>query len=248
MRKKESYTGTVSLIYAAVVILTVFSFMILGFSESLFRFIVTILSVLAAESAVYGYTVFWLRTVRSSRRTSRVLISGACLTAVYAAAVIVSAALLDWVLELNPFLYAAEQLAILIISAVILGAVGIYGRNAAAEEQRTADAVRIHRQHQAELQDIKELAGTWRHPGADWLEELVAGVEERFQYSDPVSHSSLFATENMLTQQISLLYDQVTLLRALQNPGSNWEESASELAESISGTLQRRNRELAALK
>lgn len=106
----------------------------------------------------------------------------------------------------------------------------------------------LHRQHLAELQDIRELAGTWRHPGAEWLTELVAGLEERFQYSAPVSHSTLFATEVMLTQQISLLHDQVTLLLMLHCPGSNWEESASELAESISATLQQRNRELAALK
>ncbi|WP_310829882.1 hypothetical protein [Paenibacillus pedocola] len=174
MRKNKGYTDIVSIIYAVVVILTLFSFMILGFSES--------------------------------------------------------------------------QLAELIISVVILGAAGIYGRNAAAKVQRTKDTARIHRQHVAELQDIRELAGTWRHPGAEWLTELVAGIEERFQYSAQVSHSSLFAIEVILTQQISLLHDQVTLLMALQSPGSNWEESANELAESIFATLQQRNRELAALK
>lgn len=52
----------------------------------------------------------------------------------------------------------------------------------------------------------------------------------------------------MLTRQISLLHDQVALLLALRDPGSDWENTASELADSISGTLQRRNRELAALK
>lgn len=248
MQKNRSYTGIVSLLYAAVVIITVFSFMTLGFSESLLRFGVTLLSVLASETAVYGYTIFWLRTARHTRFTSPVLISGACITATYAAVVFVSAALFDWVLELHPFFYAAEQLAVLIISALVLGAVGVYGRNAAAEERRNVETTRIHRQHQAELQDIRELAGTWRYPGAEWLAELVAGLEEQFRYSDPVSIPSLFATEDMLTQQISLLHDQVTLLMALQDPGSNWEDSASELAESIAGTLQRRNRELAALK
>ncbi|WP_054942695.1 hypothetical protein [Paenibacillus ihuae] len=143
--------------------------------------------------------------------------------------------------------YSESQLANLIISTVILGAAGIYGRSAAAKVRKIKVAARIHRQHLAELQDIRELAGTWRHPGAEWLTELVAGVEEQFLYSAPV-HSSMFATEATLTQQISLLHDQVALLMALQSPGSNWEESASELAESISATLQRRNRELAALK
>ncbi|QSF44068.1 hypothetical protein [Paenibacillus tianjinensis] len=174
MRKNKRYTGIVSLIYAVAVILTLFSFMILAFSES--------------------------------------------------------------------------QLAELIISAVILGAAGIYGRSTAVKLQKTKDTLRIHRQHLAELQDIRELAGTWRHPGAEWLTELVTGLEERFQYSAPVSHSSLFAIEVILTQQISLLHDQVSLLMTLQRPGDNWEESASELAESISATLQRRNMELAALK
>ncbi|KUP21428.1 hypothetical protein [Paenibacillus sp. DMB5] len=141
------------------------------------------------------------------------------------------------------------QLTLLLVSAAALLAVtGLYSRNAAAGGRRTDDAASAHTQHQAELRDIRELAGSWRHPGAQWLAELVAGLEEQFRYSDPHSRPDLYDTEEMLTRQISLLHDQVALLLTLRDPGSGWEGAAGELADSIAGTLLRRNRELAALK
>ncbi|AIQ54384.1 hypothetical protein [Paenibacillus sp. FSL R7-0331] len=248
MHKKRSYTGFVSLIYAAAAVLTCAAFILPGFAESRGRFITSLLSVLAAESAVYGYSLFWLRSAGKNRHTPPVLISGAWVTAAYAAAVCIAAAMLDWGLQLPPRLYMTVQLVIMLISVALLGSVVLYGHRAAAGERRTADAVRAHRQHQAELRDIRELAGGWRHPGAEWLAELIGGLEEQFRYSDPLSRPELYDTEEMLTRQISLLHDQVALLLALQDPGSGWEGTAAELAGSITGTLQRRNRELAALK
>ncbi|WP_157643585.1 hypothetical protein [Paenibacillus camerounensis] len=248
MQKKRSYRGLISLIYAASAVLTCAAFILPGFPESRGRFITSLLSVLAAESALYGYVLFWLRSAGKNRNTPPVLISGAWITAAYAAAVFIAAALLDWGLQLPPRLYMTVQLALLLVSAGLLAAVALYGQRAAAEERRATDTVRAHRQHQAELREIRELAGSWRHPGAEWLADLIRGLEEQFRYSDPLSRPELYDTEEMLTRQISLLHDQVALLLALQEPGTGWEGTAAELAGSITGTLQRRNRELAALK
>ncbi|MEK4326719.1 hypothetical protein MKX70_12860 [Paenibacillus sp. FSL R7-0312] len=52
----------------------------------------------------------------------------------------------------------------------------------------------------------------------------------------------------MISQQISLLHDHVALLLVLKELPAGWEAETQELADSIAGTLQRRNRELAALK
>lgn len=248
MQKNRRSTWIISLIYAAAAILSIALLIILEPPGPRLRFIVTVVAVLAAEIAVYGYALFWLGSARRNRNASPLLISGAWITGVYASAVIIAAVLLDWGLQLQPLIYMTVQLTLLLAGIALLAVTGLYGRNAAAGERRSADAARAHRQHQAELQDIRELAGSWRNPGAPWLTELVAGLEEQFRYSDPLTRPDLHDTEDMLTRQISLLHDQVALLLALRDPGSDWENTASELADSISGTLQRRNRELAALK
>lgn len=248
MQKNRSYAGNISLIYAAAVILTVAFFIILGLPGLQSRSIVSMLAMLSAESMVFGFTVCRLRPAKSNRNPSPVQTGGTWITGTYAAAVLIAAALLDWGLQLQAPAYAAVQLTLLLVSAALLAVTGIYSRIAGARGRRTDDAARAHIQHQTELKDIRELAGSWRHPGAQWLVELVAGLEEQFRYSDPHSWTDLYDTEEMLTRQISLLHDQVALLLTLRDPGSGWEGATGELADSIAGTLLRRNRELAALK
>lgn len=46
----------------------------------------------------------------------------------------------------------------------------------------------------------------------------------------------------------SLLHDHVALLLVLKELPARWDTETEELTESIAGTLQRRNLELAALK
>lgn len=248
MNKQRSYTGLITVIYVAVLAVTVFSFFMLGFSESLVRFIVTLLAVCIAETAVYGYCVFWLRSAPDVSRTSPLLLSGAWIIALYVFVVIALAVLLDWILELSPLWYAGVQLVVLITAVAVLEAIGLYGRNAASQEQRDADASRNLRRYRQELREIRELAGSWKHPESIRLTELVGSLGEKFQYSDPVSNPELAATEDMISQQISLLHDHVALLLVLKEPPAGWEAETQELTDSIAGTLQRRNRELAALK
>lgn len=168
--------------------------------------------------------------------------------ALYVAAVLASAILLDWLLELSPLWYAGEQLLILIAASIVLVATGGYGRNAASGERRAADASRSLRTHMQELQEIRGIAGTWKHPEAGRLVELIKALEEKFRYSDPVSRPGLYATEDIIRQQISLLHDHVALLLVLKELPARWDTETEELTESIAGTLQRRNLELAALK
>ncbi|MBY0014628.1 hypothetical protein H7K49_29555 [Paenibacillus typhae] len=248
MQKNRSYAGNISLIYAAAVILTVAFFILLGLPGMQLRSFVSMLAVVAAESAVCGYTLCRLHSVKSNRKPSPVLTGGAWITAAYAAAVLIAAALLDWGLQLQAPAYAAVQLTLLLVSAALLAVTHQYSRNTGAGECRTDDAARALTRHQAELKDIRELAGSWRHPGAQWLAELIAGLEEQFLHSDPDSRPDLSDTEEMLTRQISLLHDQVALLLTLRDPGSGWEGAAGELADNIAGTLLLRNRQLAALK
>ena len=248
MNKRKSNSGLITVIYIAVLMITIFSFFIFGFSESLMRFAVTLIAVCIAETAVYIFSLLWLRSAPGVSRTSPVLLSGAWIVAVYVFAVLVSAVLLDWLLELSPLWYAAEQLIVLIIAAAILAATGVYGWNAASQEQQAADASRFLRRHRQELHEIRGLALTWKQPGSTRLIELVADLEEKFRYSDPISGSGLSATEDMISQQISLLHDHVALLLVLKELPAHWEAETQELTESIASTLQRRNRELAALK
>ncbi|AIQ60441.1 hypothetical protein PBOR_28480 [Paenibacillus borealis] len=248
MNKQRSYTGLITVIYIAVLAVTVFSFFMLGFSESLMRFVVTLLAVCIAETVVYGYSVFWLRTAPDVSRTSPLLLSGAWIVGLYVAVVIASAVLLDWLLELSPLWYAGVQLIVLVAAVAVLEAIGLYGRNAASQEQRDASASRNLRRHRQELHEIRELAGTWKHPESIRLTELVGTLEEVFQYSDPISSPELSATEDVISQQISLLHDHVALLLVLKEPPADWDAETQELTDSIASTLQRRNRELAALK
>jgi hypothetical protein len=248
MNKQSSYTGLITIIYIAVLAVTILSFSMLGFSESLMRFVVTLLAVCIAETVVYGYSVIWLRTAPDASRTSPVLLSGAWIIALYVSVVIASAVLLDWLLELRPLWYAGVQLIVLIIAVAVLAAAGGYGWNAASQEQQTAGASRNLRRHRQELREIRELAGTWKHPESSRLIELLDALEEKFRYSDPISSSELSATEDMINQQISLLHDHVALLLVLKEPPAHWDTETLEITESIAGTLQRRNRELAALK
>lgn len=203
MQRQRSYTGLVTGIYVAVLAVTAGTFFTFGFSESLLRFVVTLLAVGMAESVVYVYCMLWLRRAAEAGRTSPVFISGAVIIVFYLAAVLASAILLDWLLELSPLWYAGEQLLILIVASVVLVATGGYGRNAASGERRAADASRSLRTHMQELQEIRGIAGTWKHSEASRLVELIDSLEEKFRYSDPVSRPGLYATEDIIRQQIS---------------------------------------------
>ncbi|MEK3837688.1 hypothetical protein [Paenibacillus sp. FSL R7-0128] len=248
MQRHRSYTGLVTGIYVAVLAVTAGTFFTFGFSESLLRFVVTLLAVGMAETVVYVYCMLWLRRAAEAGRTSPVFISGAVIIAFYLAAVLASAILLDWLLELSPLWYAGEQLLILIVASIVLVATGGYGRNAASGERRAADASRSLRTHMQELQEIRGIAGTWKHSEASRLVELLEALEEKFRYSDPVSRPGLYATEDIIRQQISLLHDHVALLLVLKELPASWDTETEELTESIAGTLQRRNLELAGLK
>ncbi|WP_339266715.1 hypothetical protein [Paenibacillus sp. FSL R5-0470] len=248
MNKGKSYIRIITIIYVAAIILTVFSFIGLGFSESLFRFVISLVAVLLAESVVYGYCIFWLRTAGSVQRTSPVLLSGAIITGIYAVGVFASAIVFDWLLELSPLWYAAVQLLILLIGGITLAVIGIYGWNAGTEEQQIQRSLQAFRQHQSEINEISTLASSWNNPETEQLVKLLNKLRDQFKFSDPVSDPSLYATEDIMHQQISLLHDHVKLLLMTNEPHENWQAEINEMADSIKATLERRNRELAALK
>ncbi|WP_249900296.1 hypothetical protein [Paenibacillus sp. PK3_47] len=248
MNKRRSHTGTVSLIFAAALILTVMIFLGMGFISSPARFAVSFIAVLVAEIIVYFFVLYWLKTAGSIRETSPVLLSGAFIVAGYLAAVLISALVLDGLLQLPVSWYAAEQLILLLLCAVLLGAFRLYGKHAGGQERKIADASRSHRLHMNELVEIRELAGRWKFPESERLTELISLLEERFRYSNPLSKPGLSATEDIISQQISLLHDQVSLLIVLKVPPAGWEAEIHELTDSIAHTLQRRNRELAELQ
>ncbi|MEK3984533.1 hypothetical protein MHB77_14215 [Paenibacillus sp. FSL K6-3166] len=248
MNKGKSYIRIISIIYVAAIILTVFSFIGLGFSESLFRFLTSLVAVLLAESVVYGYCIFWLRTAGSVQRTSPVLLSGAFITGIYAAGVFASAIVFDWLLELSPLWYAAVQLLILLMGGITLAVIGIYGWNAGSEEQQRQRSMQAFRQHQSEINEISALASSWKNPETEQLIKVLNNLRDQFKFSDPISDPSLYATEDIMNQQIALLHDHVKLLLMTNEPHENWQAEINEMADSIKATLERRNRELAALK
>lgn len=248
MNKGTRNIRIITIIYTAVIILTLFSFFGLGFSESLLRFLITLFAVLLAESVVYGYCVFWLRTAGSVKQTPPVLLSGAFITGAYALIVFVSAIVLDWLLEVPPLLYAVEQLLVLLVAGIALAAIGIYGWNAGKEEEQDRRSLQSFKRHLNELTEIRELAKTWEYPESGQLVQVLSLLQDEFKYSDPVSDPSLYATEDIMHQQISLLRDHAELLIATKEPHESWQTEINEMAESIKATLQRRNRELATLK
>ncbi|OZQ62108.1 hypothetical protein CA600_23170 [Paenibacillus sp. VTT E-133280] len=248
MNKGKSYIRIITIIYVAAIILTVFSFIGLGFSESLFRFVTSLVAVLLAESVVYGYCIFWLRTAGSVQRTSPVLLSGAFITGIYAAGVFASAIVFDWLLELSPLWYAAVQLLILLMGGITLAVIGIYGWNAGSEEQQRQRSMQAFRQHQSEINEISALASSWKNPETEQLIKVLNNLRDQFKFSDPISDPSLYATEDIMNQQIALLHDHVKLLLMTNEPHENWQAEINEMADSIKATLERRNRELAALK
>ncbi|WP_151736490.1 hypothetical protein [Paenibacillus tengchongensis] len=233
--------------FAAAAALTVLALITTGFTESLPRLIITMLSLLTAEGVLYGYSLYWLRSAATGRVLKPVLVSGAFIAGTYAIAVLASALLLGRLLKLPPLWYALGQLLVLMLGAAALGAAGLYGRNA-ARNGGAADASRLHLRQREGLAEAAAAARTWKRPEASRLTELVAGLQESFQYSDPVSVPGLYATEELLDQQISLLQDHVKLLLALPEPPQDWEAESIEITQRIAVTLARRNRELAGLK
>lgn len=248
MEKSRSYAGLITGIYLAILTATLVSFFTLGFSGSIIRFIVTLLAVCFAETVVYAYALLWLRSASKASRTSPVWISGALIVGLYVAAVVASAIILDWILKLSPLLYAGVQLIVLLATAAVLAAAGVYGSNAASGERKALDSARQLRAHQQELQEIKGIARSWKHPEAGRLAGLLEELEEKFRYSDPVSRPGISATEDILRQQLSLLHDHVALLLILKELPAGWDVETEELTASIASTLARRNLELAALK
>ncbi|MNO53936.1 hypothetical protein D3C76_443920 [compost metagenome] len=248
MNRNRKYASVATWIYAAAVLLTLLSLVMPGLGDSVFRTAVSLIALLTAESGVYVFSLFWLRTAGTAKRTPPVFLSGALILAVYMAVVFFSVIVLDWMLALQPYWYAGEQLTVLILSATALGAIGLYGWNAGVQEQRMADSSRSLRLHQMEISEIGTITRTWNDPGAEELKQLLFDLEEQFKYSDPVSSPAMYETEAVISQQISLLHDHVVLLLTLQEPPADWKKETETLTESIASTLQRRNRELAALK
>lgn len=248
MNKRKTYTYHITVIYAVALILTLFSFLGFGFSESLFRFVISLTAVLLAESVVYGYCVFWLRATGGMQHTPPVVLSGAIITGIYAASVFASAIIFDWLLEVPSSWYAAVQLLILIVAVISLLVVGVYGWNAGAQEQQIKKSLQAFQRHRNDLAAIKATVGTWKNPDTEQLVKLLNVLEDEFKFSDPVSDPSLYATEDILRQQISLLNDHIELLLAATEPQVDWQVEINGMTESINATLQRRNRELTALK
>lgn len=248
MNKRKTYTYLITVIYTVALILTLFSFLGFGFSESLFRFVISLIAVLLAENVVYGYCVFWLRATNGMQHTPPVVLSGAFITGIYAASVFASAIIFDWLLEVPSLWYAAEQFLVLLICIVSLAVVGVYGWNAGAQEQQIKKSIQAFQRLRNDLAAIKETVGTWKNPDSDQLVKLLNVLEDKFKFSDPVSDPSLYATEDILRQQISLLNDHIELLLAAPEPQVDWQVEINEMTESINATLQRRNRELTALK
>ena len=248
MKKRKTYTRIITVIYTATLILTVLSFIVFGFSESQFRFVISILAVLLAESAVYGYCLFWLRAASSIQQTSPVVISGAIITCIYTISVVVSAIVFDWVLEVPPSWYAAMQILILIVGIMGLSIAGLYGKNAKAQEQQVERSLQVFKRCESDLTAISELVRTWENPESEQLVKLLNILEDNFRFSDPVSDPSLYATEDIMCQQISLLNDHVELLLATDIPQKGWLAEINEMIDNINATLQRRNRELQAIK
>lgn len=246
--RRKSHLGVTTFIYAAVLVLTIVTFSTLWISESIFRFIISLVAVLIAESIVYGYCAFWIRSGGRISKSSPVLISGAFITIIYALAVFVFALIFDVMLDLPPLWYAVGQLLILGIGLTSLVVVGLYGRNALVQEKRAEESTRSLRGYKEELIEIKLLALTWKQSEREQLVKRIKTLEDKFKYSDPVSNPSIFATEDILSQQISLLRDHLELLIHVADPQVGWEAETNELIESIENTLQWRNRELSALK
>ncbi|SEU17579.1 hypothetical protein [Paenibacillus sp. NFR01] len=248
MDKRNRYGAILSAAYVAAVIVTVICFALWGFGASPLRSAVSLLAVLAAESAVYFSARLWLRSAARAGGASPALLTGMLIALLYLLAAGAAAAILDGLLELGAFAYAAVQLVLLMVAAILLGTTGLYSWNASAQEGQTADATSSLRRQLEELGEIRQIARAWKRPEAALLAGIVGDLEEQFKYSDPVSDPELRATENLLDQQISLLHDHVSLLLSLLEPSPEWEGDTRGLTDSISATLQRRNRELAALK
>lgn len=248
MNRKKPYAVMLTAIYITVIILTVLAFTIMGFSVNHQRLLITLLAILIAETAVYAYTLFWIKVARTVSGTPPVVLSGAFITAAYTAAVVLAAVIFDWLLEVPSFWYAAVHLLLLAAAAISLALIGLYGWHAGAQERKEGRAARSLLGQRKKLAEIKQAARGWEHEGNDQLVGVVRRVEEKFTYSDPVSRPELSATEEMLDQQIALLRDQVELLLATSAPRAGWEDELEAIATDIETTLQRRNRELAGLK
>jgi len=247
MKPRKSNFSVASMIYAAVLICTLISFIIL-WPGSGTRVIVSLSSVLLAESVVYGYSLFWLRHGSRVSRTSPVILSGAFITILYAVVVFISVNVFDLLLELPSVWYVSLQLFFLGAEVICLVIVRIYGWNAGILEKRAEDSSRNLRQHLQELDEIKLSVLKWNQSEREPLGELIKTLQANFKYSDPVSRPSMFATEDILTQQISLLKDHLNLLFNTGVLPEDWEAETLAIIESITNTLARRNLELSTLK
>lgn len=171
-------------------------------------------------------------------------IATAMVIGIYAITTGTEIVLFGYLMKITFTAYLAMQLATFLIAVCILGLIGLAGKYAGAHESKETALL-------ADRKETVNWVSSLRHayPMNDRLDRLMLELEEGIRYSDPITHSSLSAVDNLIRQKLSLLEDQLKLASETgEEEKTMLAEEAVSIVLDIQETLMERNMELKHLK
>ncbi|KKO51866.1 hypothetical protein [Paenibacillus sp. DMB20] len=227
-------------------IITLLSFVLLG-SGGGHRLPHVWVSGMAAASAEIMVVLYIFKTLNLRNGNSAPVpfrIATATVIGIYAITAGAEIVLFGYLMKITFTAYLVMQLATFLIAVCILGLIALAGKYAGAHESKESALL-------ADRKETLSWVSSLRHtyPMNDRLDRLILELEEGIRYSDPITHSSLSAVEDLIRQKISLLEDQLRLAAAAgEKEKDALAEEAVSIVLDIQETLMERNMQLKHLK
>lgn len=217
-----------------------------GPSASSASFWVSLVTVLAAETALWRYADHLIRNPNRVRRMvpgylalGTVITAYFILTVIYAFVAGIADLALPWLIVIH----------ILTLAAVVFicGLALFFIRSSMNQEQKIQiQATSLH-EIQLGLKQLQGKIGLIHCPGKEQLEDAIAELLENVQYSDPIALTAVAHHDQYLLDEIKVLHEQVTSIP----DADNQEHLLATIVHRVRQLKQRlgqRNEQLLALK
>ncbi|MGM1050105.1 MAG: hypothetical protein ACQEXX_28840 [Bacillota bacterium] len=207
----------------------------------------------AAAACAEGMILFFMfRMVSGTDRfavRAPFYIASSVVIGIYALTVLLEIVLFGYMFRLTVKAYLSIHLITFLLTAGVLGLVSLVGKYAMSQENKESSSLSTQKEAVAWIASIREqLSGLALEQGSV-LNKLLLELEESFRYSDPITHQSLYAIEDIIRQRISVLEDQVKLITGAEHDLQDIlaEETIQQIHEILT-ILMERNTQLVRLK
>ncbi|CAH0122237.1 hypothetical protein PAE9249_04785 [Paenibacillus sp. CECT 9249] len=246
MNKDRSYLAIWNTVYILAAALTVAIVLWIGLPFGrIYNLMISIGALIVAESAIYGVILYsLLHSRRFQKQVPGFLGYGTVAVLYFLAAFVI-------VLLFSPFhsvfSYFIIHAIAFMAAAILFGVVAVCVKYIERQEQDTKVQTQLIKEMQLTISAAKRNLEMCDVKQSDLLRKLVHQLEEKVKYSDPVTHASLFETDQLLLEQMRELEDRFRLLNEVEEP---YEETAKlgRSIEHIEHLLEQRNRRLIQLK